>query len=384
MQNEIEIKMKQKTMEFIKTGSNFTIRNMEKEKKKQVRKLVWHCFPVTEAWPFRFTPHVLVVEHNEKIVGAVVLRIFSMPKKKKGGFVEYIFTDLEVRGMGFGQQLVEASLEYFKKQEVDEMMTQIKGDNTSSSKNFSMRGFTVLSPGQQVKRYGFGIIPLWLGTMHILAKGQFLWVKTKIEKKDKPWLQWIGSLIANIILFMLLPLRPDTGVKFNLVTFFGISLILIYFFSMRYIFMKVPALIMKLKVRFRPIEDWFGMSFILALVGGLWVPVPGNLYPKEDTWTYRDIAKKLGVMAFMGAFIIVASTWIIYLIPFYVSIPATYIVWYNYGLGTGAILSLLDTALPFFPLEVYNGKRIWNLNKVIWLILASFGVAIFIITFFIR
>ena len=59
--------MKQKPFEFLKTGANFTIRNMKKEERKQVRKLVWHCFPVTEAWPFRFTPHVLVVEHEKKI-----------------------------------------------------------------------------------------------------------------------------------------------------------------------------------------------------------------------------------------------------------------------------------------------------------------------------
>ena len=139
---------------------------------------------------------------------------------------------------------------------------------------------------------------------------------------------------------------------------------------------------MKLKVRFRPIEDWFGMSLIFALLGGSWIPVPGNLYPKEETWTYRDIAKKLGMMAFMGSFIIVISTWIIYLIPFYVSIPNEFQLWYNYGLRTGAILSLLDIAFPFFPLEVYNGKRIWNLNKFVWLILAGFGVAIFVIYFF--
>lgn len=148
--------------------------------------------------------------------------------------------------------------------------------------------------------------------------------------------------------------------------------------------MKISAVIMKLKVRFRPIEDWFGMSLILALAGGAWVPVPGNLYPKEDTWTYRDIAKKLGVMAFMGTFIIVASTWLIYLIPLIVSIPSAYDVWFDIGLRTGATLSFLETALPFFPLEVYNGKRIWNLNKFIWLILTCFGVTIFVITFLIR
>jgi len=40
--------MKQNTIEYLKTGANFTIRNMKKEEKKQVRKLVWHCFPVTD------------------------------------------------------------------------------------------------------------------------------------------------------------------------------------------------------------------------------------------------------------------------------------------------------------------------------------------------
>ena len=72
--------MKQTPLEYVKTGSNYVIRNMKKEEKKQVKKLVWRCFPVTEAWPFRFSPHVLVVEYKSQLVGAVVLRIFSIPK----------------------------------------------------------------------------------------------------------------------------------------------------------------------------------------------------------------------------------------------------------------------------------------------------------------
>ena len=148
--------------------------------------------------------------------------------------------------------------------------------------------------------------------------------------------------------------------------------------------MKLTALSLKLRVRFRPIEDWFGMSLILGLLGGLWVPVPGNLYPKEVTWTYRDIKKKLGFTAFMGAFIVLLSTWLLYLIPCMFVIPNEFILWYNYALYTGAILSFLDIVFPFFPLEVYNGKRIWNLNKVIWIILAGFTLTIYIITFFFR
>ena len=148
--------------------------------------------------------------------------------------------------------------------------------------------------------------------------------------------------------------------------------------------MKLTAISLKLRLRFRPIEDWFGMSLILGLLGGLWVPVPGNLYPKEETWTYRDIAKKLGFTAFMGAFIVLMSTWLLYLLPYIVVIPNEFILWHNYALYTGAILSVLDIVIPFFPLEVYNGKRIWHLSKFIWIFLTGFALAIFIITFFFR
>ena len=158
------------------------IRLMCSDEKKEVRSLLRRCFPITEWWPFRFTDNTLVAQHDGKIVGTAVLRFFSLPKKRKGAFVEYIFTAPEVRGMGFGQKLVEAALKYCEEKGCDEIMTQIKGDNTSSSKSFSTRGFTVLSPGQQLRRYGLGIILVWLKTMHILAKGQLLWVRTEMEK----------------------------------------------------------------------------------------------------------------------------------------------------------------------------------------------------------
>ncbi len=374
--------MKEKILtDFIREGPNYIIRQMKKEEKKQIRKLVWQIFPVTEAWPFRITPNLLVVEHEGKLVGGAALRTFSLLKKRKGGFVEYIFTASEVQGKGFGQKLVEASIDLLKELGCDELMTQIKGDNTSSSKCFSTRGFTILSPGQQLRRYGIGIVPLWLGSMHILAKGQFLWVQTTKEK-DKPGIQWIGSLITNILIFMLLSIRPDTGVQFNLDTFFAISTIWLYFFSVRYVIMKLTAKALSLNLRFRPIEDWFGMSIIMGLAGGIWIPVPGNLYPKEDTWTYRNIAKKLGIVALMGSSIVLASTWMLYFLPYLLIIPDQFVLWYHYALTTGGILTFLDTALPFFPLEVYNGKRIWNLNKVVWLIITTLGITVIILAVF--
>jgi hypothetical protein len=183
---------------------------------------------------------------------------------------------------------------------------------------------------------------------------------------------------------MLLPLRGDTGVQFNLNTFIGITLILLAFFGMRMLFMYLISLILKLKLRFRPVEDWFGMSLILGLGSGLWIPVPGNLYPKEETWTYREISKKLGLMAFIGSFIIVGITWTLYFLPLMISIPPEFQLWYLYGLCTGAILSFMDVAFPFFPLEVYNGKRIYHLSKILWVVLALLSIAVFVLAFFFR
>jgi hypothetical protein len=148
--------------------------------------------------------------------------------------------------------------------------------------------------------------------------------------------------------------------------------------------MKLTSLILKLDLRFRPIEDWFGMSLLLGLAGGLWIPVPGNLYPKDQTWTYRDISNKLGLMAFVSSLIEVLITWVLYFIPLLITIPAEFQIWYIYGLSTGAILSLLDVVLPFFPLEVYNGRRIWDLSKILWTILSILTVTIFILAFFFR
>lgn len=361
---------------------NSDIRLIKDEEKKEVRRLLRRCFPITEWWPFTFSDHTLVALKDDKIVGCVVLKFYNIYKKGRVGFLEYIFTAPEVRGLGYGQKLVDASIRYFKENDCNEMITQVKGDNTSSSKLFSTRGFNILSPGQQLRRYKLGIFGIWLKTKHLLAKGQFLWVRTEIDKSDKPALQWWGNLIANIVVFFFFTLRPEILIQFNFQSCIAISAILLFYFSIRYLAMKITALKMGLSLRYYPIEDWFGMSFILALASAVWVPVPGNLYPKEKTWSYRDIVHKLGPSAFMGSLITSILTWCIFLTRFLLPYPSEFLIWIDYAFLVGADLAFLDTVFPFFPLEHYSGRRIYDWNKHVWAILAMVGLGTFIYAFF--
>jgi hypothetical protein len=99
--------------------------------------------------------------------------------------------------MGTGQKLIEAALHFFEDKECDEIMACVEGFNTSSSKLFSTRGFSILSPGQQFQRYGIRILPLWVRISHYIDIGHFLWVRPRTKQPDNPALQWWCSLYSE-------------------------------------------------------------------------------------------------------------------------------------------------------------------------------------------
>ncbi len=99
-----------------------------------------------------FTPHVLVAEQNGQLLGATVLKLIPLPRNRKGGLIYWVFTAPEASGMRAGQRLIESATHFFEDKGCDEIMTCVEGINTSSSKLFSTRGFSILSPGQQFRR----------------------------------------------------------------------------------------------------------------------------------------------------------------------------------------------------------------------------------------
>jgi GNAT superfamily N-acetyltransferase len=88
----------------------------------------------------------------------------------------WLMTDLEARGLGVGRRLVEAALRYFDGQGCGEVLAGVEGYNISSANVFAACGFTILSLGEQLRRYGLlGTFLLWHRTSHLGDVGHFLW-----------------------------------------------------------------------------------------------------------------------------------------------------------------------------------------------------------------
>lgn len=248
--------------------SNIYVRPMRQEEKKVVHNIMSRSFPLVQRWFFSFTPHVLVAEQNGQLLGATVLKLIPLPGNRKGGLIYWVFTAPEARGTGAGQKLIEAALHFFEDKGCDEIMACVEGFNTSSSKLFSTRGFSILSPGQQFRRHGIGILPLWVRIFHYIDIGHFVWSRPAAKSADSPALQWWGTIFATTLIFWLAIWRENAFGEVTLMALPAALTAVIVFFGMRYLAMRLIARRYKLSVRYRAWESGFPLSLLLALAAG--------------------------------------------------------------------------------------------------------------------
>lgn len=179
-------------------------------------------------------------------------------------------------------------------------MTCVEGFNTSSSKLFSTRGFSILSPGQQFRRYSIGILPLWVRIFHYIDIGHFVWSRPAAKSADSSALQWWGTIFATTLIFWLAIWRENAFGEVTLMALPAALTAVIVFFGMRYLGMRLIARRYKLSVRYRAWESGFPLSLLLALAAGWLFPVPATIYPTSNNWRYRDLVPRLGPIALVG------------------------------------------------------------------------------------
>ena len=85
--------------------------------------------------------------------------------------------------------MIEAGLNFLEAQGCNELMACVEGYNTSSSKLFATQGFSILSAGEQFRRYGLGALAMWFHTFHYIDVGHFLWERPGASQPDSPGLQ---------------------------------------------------------------------------------------------------------------------------------------------------------------------------------------------------
>jgi L-amino acid N-acyltransferase YncA len=357
--------------------ADFQIRKMKPEERKQVLAIMRQAFPVFMQLFLSLSKDTLVAEADGKILGGIVIKIFKLSKGQKGGVVEWIFTGPDARGLGAGQALAEAGLAWLEKAGCSQVFAIVEGFNTSSSKLFATRGFSILPFREQIRRFGlFGLFRVWYASFHMLDVGHFLWGKPETVLPDRPAPQFLWTIILNCLVAALVVWRAwDFGMP-DLTALWALPLSTLILIELRAMAMTLAAKRQGLALRFRMWESGYNLSFALALIFGFFFPVPGSFYPDKPVWRYRDHLSGYGKVGLAGALPTIILAWALFFLRLITPMPA----WAGTLLSfsyTGAIFfAIFDILLIFFPYVSFNGRRIWDWNKFVWTMCAIAVIAL--------
>ena len=360
--------------------SDVNIRPIRDDDRLKVRSIVRRAFPFLDQCCFEWTPNVLVVERGGQLLGAIVLKLFAIPHNRKAGSIAWVVVAPEARGQGWGQRLVEAGLDFLEGQGCDEILTTVEGFNTSSSKLFATRGFGILSPGAQFRRYGLATFAVWARLSHYFEFGYFLWARPAPLEADSPTLQWWGTIAANSGIGFLMLWQLGDAEAMEPMMWLVLPPILIVLFGLRYLGMWLVARRQGLEVRFRAWESAFPLAIAIALIfGGAMYPIPGGIYPTTNQWRYRDWLPTLGWVAFAGTLPVLLLIWGVWILS-QMNLASPYLrACLNVTLWLGKPLILFDIAMPFFPFICFNGRRLWDWNKIVWILMAVAAIAVWLL-----
>ena len=354
-----------------------SIRRMGADDEEAVKALAGRAFSPLESLSFPRSPDALIAERGGELLGAVVLKTFGLPgsgrdEDRRGGVMLWLMTDPGARGLGVGGRLVEAALRSFEERGCQEVFACVEGYNSSSANLFAARGFTILSLGEQLRRYGLlGTLLLWLRTSRLGGDvGHFLWARPGQLKPPVPALQWWTSVFVSALVLSLAGWRGGWLGGFGPTTILGAVVIVVALYGLREGAMRLAARLQGLQVRHRAWESAFLLSIAIALALGVFFPVPGSIYPRQGTWRYRGLLPKLGPAAFAGASAVLIFAWAAWALAQFGGPLSEAAVWLRAAHTSGLMLAAFDILLPFSLFSSFDGRRVWDWNRPAWGVLA--------------
>jgi len=362
--------------------NDIQVRPMRPDEADVVRGIMKASFPSTKGVFFSMSPHVLVAERDGEVEGAIVPKIVSLPRNRKAGLFAWAFIRPEMRGKGTAQIMVRAATEFFDEQGCDELLACIEGHNTSSSSLFSNQDYVMLSPWQQFRRWGPGILSVWKRIFHYLDIGYFVWARTRPEEVGESGnrvIRWFGCLAVNLLVLMLALWRLAWFGCPELNTVLAATATCLFLFGLRDVAMRLGGKAIGQKLRYRAWESGFPLSVAIGAITGRFFPMPGSLYPADKTWRHQEFISKLALIALASS------------IPMLLFASALWVAYHfgNLSPGNTALIAaalyvakhfvMFDIAMPFFPFASYNGRRIWNWNKVVWGVMGAVALIVFFV-----
>lgn len=317
-----------------------------------------------------------------EIVGASVLKSFEAAGRRFG-LVEWIMTDPDAQGHGVATRLMELGDAWFAEREVDAALAMVEGYNQSSSKLFLTRGYRRLRPAEHLRVLGAAMPAVWLKTFLLTAPGHFIWYRAS-SAADRPTTQRepsaLGSLLATIaftaLLVGIVVLRA--GIRAPLPeTLVALAAVPAGLVAVRAAAFGLGARLAGVRTRFRGWEGGTPLAIVIAAVTGGYMALPGSLYPVDEPYFYRDVARALGIAGLVA--IVVQAALVLALRITLADPPALGV--FDVALRlTAALLpaGLIVDLIPVFPLWSYSGRRVWQWSRAAWVVgVVVAAVAIF-------
>ncbi|MGM0603921.1 MAG: N-acetyltransferase family protein [Bacillota bacterium] len=339
------------------------IRAMKENEAAKVKKLGKKTFEWFESLFIPDPKKCYVAVDDDNIIGAVLYKYLTVSDKKIA-YVDYIFVDKAFHGKGIGSKLVDYCLEAMKKEGFDGYSAIVRDDNVGSWKMFINQGLKRVGLIDLIRQFGIlGMFSLTFKTPFNFATGMDYYLKLEDDdlsiRKGNSFFQAFKYLIFTALL--LLPAFIH-GLEYA----FHVIGAVVSILTVRIIFGYIGTLFSKEKWHFRVCDGGYIIPFIVSFFNGIFL-ISGNWYPE----VYRkddDFKRSLGLTAL--AQWISVSTIVIILgtklgeLEFFKSIA---------GISE---FFIMISIIPVYPLASFGGKRIFDWNKWLYIIIVFLSLYI--------
>ncbi len=280
-----------------------------------------------------------------------------------------IGVDPEFQGKGYGGILLKAMC---KRVDQENLPIYLETDKVINLDFYKKHGFKVIeeeiTPGIKLN--------MWYLIRSKISEHPV------VERSDKPALQWSANMFMNLLIILVYYLSANflyQNPQFSLIRFIIVVFITVLIFGARDLSMRLTAKACGLSMQYRQNENGVIASIFFALVTLSRIPNPKSIRPDLHGLSYQDSIKRLGQISFVGALVVLITSWVAFIIFCFTILPAEIEVLVEVIIIVGIGFAFYDIILAFPPFECYNGKEILYWNKYIWGILAIPTIILFII-----
>ncbi len=339
------------------------IRAMKKREAEEVKKLGKKTFEWFEGLFIPEPKDCFVAVEENKIIGAVLYKYFSAANQKIG-YVDFIFVDMAAHGKGIGSRLVDRCLKAMEKEDCDGYSALVRDDNVSSWKMFINQGLQRVGLEDLVRKFGvLGMLNLTFKIPFNFATGMDFYLKMEADQlslsKGNSFFQVFKYLILTTLL---LSPRFIHGIENALHIIAPITAIIL----IRIAFGYFGTLFSNENWYFRVCDGGYIIPFIASFFNGIFL-ISGNWYPEA----YRkepDFKRSLGLTAFAQWFSLITI----------ILITKSQLGQTQF-LGIMAEMSvfiMMISIVPVYPLASFGGKRIFEWNKWLYIIIVLISFCI--------